>query len=207
MSAHRTQSAMHAGEHAPRPLVCLDGAERGPVQADVMKQAFREHADLTTHVAAARVLTSPRCRRATSSRRRRATSNASCIATWASLWRPSSSSLLRGAGRDCRVQRRFVIDDHVLTWQRQLDSNVEGPAASSMPVRYFQQYSAPDDSGIERFEPRRSRTDLFLEGWGDAHVAKTDLNRSCRHGRSPPAMRFSRFRPSRPSSSRGRTAR
>ena len=94
MSAHRTPSAMHTGEHSPRPLVRLDSRERGPMQADAMNQAFREHADLITHLAAARVLTSPRCRRATSSRRRRATSNASCIATWASLCGPSSSSLL-----------------------------------------------------------------------------------------------------------------
>ena len=72
----------------------VDPTERDAVQAYVMSQAFREHPGLTTHVAAARVLTSPRCRDATSSRRRRAMSNASCIATRASLCRPSSSSPL-----------------------------------------------------------------------------------------------------------------
>jgi acyl carrier protein len=34
-----------------------------------------------------------------------------------------------------RFQRRFVIDDHDLPWQRQLDSNVEGPAGEAM-TRY-----------------------------------------------------------------------
>ncbi len=85
----------------------------------------------------------------------------------------------------CRVQRRFVIDNHVLSRQRQLDSNLERPTTSSMPVPYFKQYSTPDDPGMERFEPLHARTNLFLEGRGDAHVAKTDLNGSCRHGRGP----------------------
>jgi hypothetical protein len=44
MSAHRTQSAMHTGEHAPRPLSRLGSAERRPLHADAMNGAFREHA-------------------------------------------------------------------------------------------------------------------------------------------------------------------
>jgi hypothetical protein len=37
----------------------------------------------------------------------------------------------------CRVQCRFVINDHVLTWQRQLDPNMEWPATLPVSVRDF----------------------------------------------------------------------
>ena len=36
VSAHRTQSPMHADEQAARPLGCLRGADRGAVETDVM---------------------------------------------------------------------------------------------------------------------------------------------------------------------------
>jgi len=79
------------------------------------------------------------------------------------------------------VDRRLVIDDHVLTRQRQLDSNVDSASPRPVPVRYFEYNSASDDCRIERFEPRDARVDRLLERRNDSHLAETDLYRSHRH--------------------------
>jgi hypothetical protein len=57
---------MYAGDDIARPLFCLSGGEPRALQSLIMKITVREHANLTIHVIAARVLTSPRRRRTTS---------------------------------------------------------------------------------------------------------------------------------------------
>ena len=65
----------------------------------------------------------------------------------------------------------------------------------AMPMRYVHHDAATNDARVERFEPRGARTDFFFDGRGRAHVAKTDLNRFCRHGRALPPFASADFVP------------
>jgi hypothetical protein len=44
---------------------------------------------------------------------------------------------LVGCGVIGRVEHGFVIDNHVLTWQGQLDPHAERLATLAVPMRYF----------------------------------------------------------------------
>ena len=162
VSSQCTQFSMHMCELAPCPLASLSCRGGRPVPPNVVQQAFPNHRgphdsgrDRRLDIASL----TPRHILETASgdierlvyRHIRVLVSAVEFVALAS--RRSS----------CRAERRLVIDDHVLTRQRQFDSNVKSPAVLPVPVRHLQQYPASDDARIERFEPCHARPDLLLE--------------------------------------------
>jgi hypothetical protein len=68
----------------------------------------------------------------------------------------------RARGRASRcIERWFVLDHHILTRQRQLDSEVEW--SMPMPVGCLQHDAASDNSRMKRIEPLHTLADLLLE--------------------------------------------
>ena len=187
MSSQCTQFLMHMYELPPCPLASLSCRSGRPVQPNVMKQAFPNHRgphdsgrDRRLDIAS---LTPRHILETASGDIERLVYRhihvfVSAVEFVALASRRSS----------CRAGRRLVIDDHVLTRQRQFDSNVKSPAVLPVPVRHFQQYPASDDARIERLEPCHARTDLLLERRRDAHVFEADLQQAWSSSATPPHM-------------------